>query len=267
MTALRGIQLQTGYDGPPIISGLDVSIPKGRITSIIGPNGCGKSTLLKALARLLPLQAGEVLMNGRSLAKLSSRQIAHEMAILPQSPLAPPNLTVKELVAYGRYPHQRGFGQLKKKDREKIGWALESTNLTDLAERRVDALSGGQRQRVWIAMALAQDTEMILLDEPTTYLDLVHQLEVLQLLQRLNVESARTIALVIHEINMAARFSDHIIAMKEGKIIAEGPPVQVITEDVLRRVFNIDAVITQEPHNGSPVCLTYDIAERCESVP
>jgi iron complex transport system ATP-binding protein len=261
MVALQGIQLQVGYDGPPVISGLDVSIPKGRITSVIGPNGCGKSTLLKALARLLPLQTGEVLMNGCRLSELSGRQIAHEMAILPQSPLAPPNLTVRELVAYGRYPHQGGFGKLRKKDKEKVDLALENISLVDLADRRVDALSGGQRQRVWIAMALAQDTDMILLDEPTTYLDLVHQLEVLQLLQRLNTESGRTIALVIHEINMAARFSHHIIAMKEGRIIAEGPPDQVVTEDVLRHVFNIDAVIALEPHNGSPVCLTYDIAQ------
>jgi iron complex transport system ATP-binding protein len=181
------------------------------------------------------------------------------MAILPQSPVAPAGLTVQELVAYGRYPHQRGFGRLNSEDKEKIAWALANTNLSEFAARPVDALSGGQRQRVWIAMALAQDTELILLDEPTTYLDLVHQLEVMQLLKKLNTDSRRTIVLVIHEINIAARFSDHIIAMKDGRIIAKGTAEEVIAHDVLEAVFNIDAVVTKEPLSGAPVCLTYSI--------
>jgi iron complex transport system ATP-binding protein len=261
MTAIQGVGIQSGYGGPPVLSDLHIKISKGRITSIIGPNGCGKSTLLKTLSRLLPLQEGRILVNGQDISTISSKKIACEMAILPQSPVAPAGLTVQELVAYGRYPHQKGFGRQSKEDKEKIAWALESTNLTGLAKRPVDALSGGQRQRVWIAMSLAQDTEMILLDEPTTYLDLVHQLEVMQLLKHLNTVSGRTIVLVIHEINIAARFSDHIIAMKNGRIIAKGTPEEVIARDTLKDVFSIDAIVATEPIDNAPVCLTYSNIE------
>lgn len=259
MARIEGKNLTVRYDGPDILNGLDIAIPENKITSIIGPNGCGKSTLLKALARLLPMQSGTVLLDGKDIGLLSGIQIARKMAILPQGAIAPPGLTVEELVAYGRYPHQKGFGHLTESDREKIAWSLRITNLSEFAQRDVDALSGGQRQRVWIAMALAQDTDLILLDEPTTYLDLVHQLEVLQLLQELNEQAGRTIALVIHELNMASRVSDHIIAMKSGQIVAQGPPESIMTPDTLREVFGIDAVIVPDPNHGKPVCVTYEI--------
>lgn len=261
MATLEGRKLTVGYDKEDILHEVEVSIPQGRVTAIIGPNGCGKSTMLKALARINPLRGGTVLLDGKDISILSSKQVAQKMAILPQSPVAPSGLTVEELVAYGRYPHQGGFGNLGNEDKAKIGWALELTKLTAFRERDVDALSGGQRQRVWIAMALAQDTELMLLDEPTTYLDLVHQLEVLQLLAKLNAETGRTIALVIHEINMAARFADHIIALRAGQIVACGTPKQIIQAEVLRAVFDIDAIVTEDPRTGRPVCLTYDVVQ------
>lgn len=259
MIRMEGKNITVGYDGVEIIKNLDVAIPEGKITAIIGPNGCGKSTLLKGMSRLLPLQTGSILLDGKSIEKMKGREIAHVLSILPQSPVAPADLTVEELVSYGRYPHQKGFGRLKSKDREKIQWALEITNLVSLKDRGLETLSGGQRQKVWIAMALAQDTEIILLDEPTTYLDLVHQLEVLQLLERLNRETDKTIVLVIHELNMAARFSHHMIAVKEGRIQAQGTPEQIMTPAVLAEVFHIDAVIVKDPTDHKPVCITYNI--------
>ena len=259
MAKITGEQLTIGYGGAHVVDKLDIALPEGRVTAIIGPNGCGKSTILKALARLIPVQGGAVLLDGKAIASLPGTEVARKMAILPQSPIAPPGLTVEELVAYGRYPHQRGFGRLDDLDREKIGWALEITGLSALSERDVDTLSGGQRQRVWIAMALSQDTELILLDEPTTYLDLVHQLEVLTLLKRLNVETGRTIVLVIHELNMAARFADHMIAIRDGAIVAQGTPDAIMTPEILGRVFEIDAVIAKDPRNERPVCVTFDV--------
>lgn len=259
MARIAAEKLTVGYGGNPIINGLDIAIPEGHITAIIGPNGCGKSTILKALSRLIPVQGGTVLLDGKAIAQLPGTEIARKMAILPQSPVSPPGLTVEELVAYGRYPHQRGFGRLNDKDKEKITWALTITGLSALRERDVDTLSGGQRQRVWIAMALAQDTELILLDEPTTYLDLVHQLEVLALLKRLNAETGRTIALVIHELNMAARFADHMIAVRDGAIVAQGEPDEIMTPEVLGRVFEIDALVAKDPRSGRPVCITFDV--------
>ena len=205
---------------------------------------------------------GTVLLDGEDIARLPSQKVARKMAILPQAPIAPPGLTVEELVAYGRYPHQRGFGRMNDEDKDKIAWALNITGLVELAQRDVDALSGGQRQRVWVAMALAQDTSLILLDEPTTYLDLVHQLEVLQLLQRLNAETGKTIVLVIHELNMASRISDHIVAMKSGSIVAQGQPSEIMTSEVLAQVFGIDAFVQPDPRTARPVCVTYDVMEK-----
>ena len=249
-----------GYEDRVIIEPMDVAIPKGKVTSIIGPNGCGKSTLLKALSRTMPVRAGAVYLNGQALAEMPTAEAARQMALLPQSPQAPGGLTVKELVSYGRYPHQKGFGRLTEHDREIISWALAITHLEEFADRALDALSGGQRQRAWIAMALAQDTDLILLDEPTTYLDMAHQLEVLELLQSLNRDQGKTIALVIHELNLAARFSDWMIAMKDGSIRAAGTAEQVMTPAMMREVFGLEALISPDPWTNKPSLISYRLA-------
>ncbi len=258
--ALRGEGISVGYEDRIIIEPMDVALPEGKVTSIIGPNGCGKSTLLKALSRTMPTRSGAVYLNGMAIASLPTAEIARQMALLPQSPSAPGGLTVKELVSYGRYPHQKGFGRLTDKDREIIAWALEITHLTAFADRAIDALSGGQRQRTWIAMALAQDTDLILLDEPTTYLDMAHQLEVLELLQSLNRDQGKTIALVIHELNLAARFSDWMIAMKDGSIRAAGTAEQVMTPPMMKEVFGLEALIEPDPWTGKPSLVSYRLA-------
>lgn len=255
--ALRGEGISVGYEDRIIIEPMDVALPEGKVTSIIGPNGCGKSTLLKALSRTMPTRSGAVYLNGAAIAQLPTAEIARQMALLPQSPSAPGGLTVKELVSYGRYPHQKGFGRLTDKDREIIAWALDITHLTAFADRAIDALSGGQRQRAWIAMALAQDTDLILLDEPTTYLDMAHQLEVLELLQSLNRDQGKTIALVIHELNLAARFSDWMIAMKDGSICAAGTAEQVMTPPMMKEVFGLEALIEPDPWTGKPSLVSY----------
>ena len=256
-TILKGENLSVSYDKTLVIPPMSVEIPRGEITSVIGPNGCGKSTLLKALARILPCKEGGVYLDGQAIARMPAREVARKMSILPQSPQAPQGLAVEELVAYGRYPHQKGLGRLTEKDREKIHWALEITHMGKLAKRDLEALSGGQRQRAWIAMALAQDTPLILLDEPTTYLDMAHQLEVLELLKKLNEEQGKTIALVIHDLNLAARFSHKMIAMKEGKIFCQGTAEQVMSLEVLRLVFSLEACIEKDPWSGRPVCVSY----------
>lgn len=266
MKALETLNLSISYGDADIVRDLNVSIPKGKITAIIGPNGCGKSTILKTMARIMKAKQGAVLLNGKDIITQSTKEIAKNMAILPQTPEAPSGLTVSELVAYGRFPHQSGFGKLTKKDRQIIEWALKMTGVLPFKDRPIDALSGGQRQRVWIAMALAQETDLLLLDEPTTYLDLAHQLEVLSLLQTLNREENRTIAMVLHDLNHAARFADHLIAVRAGKVICEGSPLEVMTKDVLKQVFHIDAEIVVDPRNGTPVCLTYDLMKDSASV-
>lgn len=263
-TALQGIELAAGYPERTIIEGMNASIPKGKITTIIGPNGCGKSTLLKTLARILPAKQGTVLLNGKKIASMDTRQIARDMAMLPQGPQTPAGLSVEELVSYGRYPHQKGFGRLSTRDREIVDRALRMTNLEDLRERSVDTLSGGQRQRAWIAMALAQDTPVILLDEPTTYLDMKHQLEIMELLERLNREEQKTIALVIHDLNLAARFSDKMIAMRDGKILYEGTPWQIMKENVMEEVFGLKACIMEDPWTGKPAMVSYNIWKKDE---
>lgn len=251
--------LDIAYDEALIVKALDMSIPHGEITSIIGPNGCGKSTVLKAVGRILKPQKGLVYLSGEDIKKLATKDIAKKMAILPQTPTAPSGLTVSELVAYGRFPHQRGFGKLTPEDKKIVQWALSVTKLAQFENREVDTLSGGQRQRVWIAMALAQQTDLILLDEPTTYLDLAHQLEVLELLYDLNRNQKVTIVMVLHDLNLAARFSDYMIAIRSGKIIKHGSAQEVMTQAVLNDVFSIDAQIVQEPRTGRPICLTYDL--------
>lgn len=258
--ALRGEAVSVGYGDRVIIEPMDVAVPAGEITSIIGPNGCGKSTLLKALSRTMPLRGGAVYLDGRAIAEMPTAEVARKMALLPQSPQAPAGLTVSELVALGRYPHQKGFGRLTDDDKRIIDWALSITHLGDFAARPIDALSGGQRQRAWIAMALAQDTGLILLDEPTTYLDMAHQLEVLELLQTLNRDQGKTIALVIHELNLAARFSDWMIALKAGAIRGAGTPAEVMTPALLREVFGLDALIEPDPWTARPSLVSYRLA-------
>lgn len=259
MESIKTHHLDIAYEETVIVKNLDLKIPSGKITSIIGPNGCGKSTVLKALGRILKPKSGTILLKGQDIHQLKTKEIAKKMAILPQTPTAPSGLAVQDLIAYGRFPHQSGFGKLNQKDIEMIDWALSVTRLTDLKLREVDTLSGGQRQRVWIAMALAQETDLILLDEPTTYLDLAHQLEILELLKDLNENQGCTIAMVLHDLNLAARFSDYMIAVREGGIVKEGIPDQVMTAAVLKKVFSIDAEIVRDPRLGHPVCITYDI--------
>ncbi len=259
MGRLQGDHITVSYDDHDIIKDLTVDISDHKITSIIGPNGCGKSTLLKALARIIEVKHGRVLLDGKNIHHSSTKEVAKTIAILPQSPSVADGLTVGELVSYGRFPYQKGFGRLTKEDKQMIDWALQSTGTYEFKHRPVNGLSGGQRQRVWIAMALAQETEIIFLDEPTTYLDISHQLEILELVQSLNRERGTTIIMVLHDINQAVRFSDHIIAMKQGKIVTQGATVDVLTNDVLEEVFNIDAELSVDPRTGKPMLVTYDL--------
>ncbi|MBO2536345.1 ABC transporter ATP-binding protein [Rummeliibacillus suwonensis] len=259
MVRLHTDDLSVGYGEKLILQNLNIEIPDQKITTIIGSNGCGKSTLLKTMTRIISQQSGTTVLDGADIAKQKTKDLARKMAILPQTPESINGLTVGELVSYGRFPYQKGLGKLTKKDYEVIDWALEVTGTTDYKYRPVDALSGGQRQRVWIAMALAQETEIIFLDEPTTYLDMAHQLEVLTLLQKLNREQHRTIIMVLHDLNQAARFADYLIALKDGQIIKAGNCEDVIRPDVLKTVFNIDAYIDKDPRTHKPMCMTYDL--------
>jgi iron complex transport system ATP-binding protein len=259
MVRLYTEHLSVAYGERTIVKNLSVHIPDKKITTIIGSNGCGKSTLLKAITRIITQQAGSVVLDGEDIAKQHTKELARKMAILPQSPESVGGLTVGELVSYGRFPYQKGFGRLTKRDYEVIDWALEATGTIEFKYRPVDALSGGQRQRVWIAMALAQETEIIFLDEPTTYLDMAHQLEVLELLQELNANEGRTIVMVLHDLNQAARFADHLIALKAGEIVKAGTCEEVIQRDVLRAVFQIDAEIGRDPRTNKPMCITYNL--------
>lgn len=266
MNSIATEHLAVAYDEALIVDDLDMQIPEEKITVIIGPNGCGKSTVLKAVGRILKPKGGVVYLNGDDIRQLTTKEVAQKMAILPQSPQAPAGLTVGELVAYGRFPHQRGFGKLKPEDKQIIHWALEVTKLTELETTAVDNLSGGQRQRVWIAMALAQQTDLILLDEPTTYLDLAYQLEVLELLYRLNREQKCTIVMVLHDLNLAARFADYMIAIRGGEIVKHGTPEEVMVPDVLKEAFHIDAEIIKEPRTGRPTCVSYNLISDANSL-
>lgn len=259
MVRLYTDHLKIGYGEQLIVKNLSVEIPDKKITTIIGSNGCGKSTLLKAITRIIPHQSGGIVLDGVNISKESTKVLAQKMAILPQTPESASGLTVGELVSYGRFPYQKGFGRLSKKDYQVIDWALEVTGTLDYKFRPVDSLSGGQRQRVWIAMSLAQETEIIFLDEPTTYLDMAHQLEVLELLQKLNVEQERTIVMVLHDLNQAARFADYIIALKDGEIVKAGNCDEVMTREVLEDVFHIDAEIGHDPRTGKPMCMSYNL--------
>jgi iron complex transport system ATP-binding protein len=250
---LRAEGLRLAYDERVVAHDLSVAIPPERISVIVGPNACGKSTLLRALARLLQPKAGTVYLDGRAITKLPTREVATRLGILPQSPVAPEGLTVADLVARGRNPHQHWFQQWSAEDEAAVAGALDATGTTDLATRPVDELSGGQRQRAWIAMALAQATPIMLLDEPTTFLDLAHQVEVLDLLARLNRDERRTIVLVLHDLNQACRYADHLVAMVGGAIAAEGRPSEVVTEELVERVFGLAVRIVPDPVAGTPL--------------
>lgn len=252
-------QLKVGYDGNIIVPSFNAEIKKGKITSIIGANGCGKSTVLKAIGRIIAPEGGAVIVNGMDMKTLKNKEIAKQLAILPQTPTAPGTLTCRELVGYGRFPYQKGFGKLSGEDRKVVDWALEVTGMGEFCDREIASLSGGQRQRVWIAMALAQQTDIILLDEPTTYLDLAHQLEVLELLKKLNGGQHTTIVMVLHDLNLASRYSDELLAMKNGRIEAYGSPQEVMTNAMLRHCFGIDGDIVPDSRSGKPMCLSYDL--------
>lgn len=264
MNSIVTRRLKVGYDGVIIVPGFDVELRKGKITSIIGANGCGKSTVLKAIGRILPAEGGTVIVNDVDIKTMKSRDVAKWLAILPQTPTAPGTLTCEELVAYGRYPYQKGMGRLTKEDRDVVSWALEATGMLEFRQREIACLSGGQRQRVWVAMALAQQTNIVLLDEPTTYLDLSHQLEVLEILKHLNREQGTTIVMVLHDLNLASRYSDYLLAMKDGQIARYGIPEEVMTRDVLAECFFIDGDVVTDRRSGKPVCLSYDLLEAKE---
>lgn len=254
---LSAQSLSLGYGDQLIINELNLEIPKSEITVFIGGNGCGKSTLLRSLARLLKPKTGAVLLEGKEIAKISTRQVAKKMAILPQAPTSPEGLTVHQLVKQGRYPHQSWLKQWSKKDEEEVEKALAITRLLDMKDRPVDELSGGQRQRVWIAMTLAQDTDILLLDEPTTYLDMTHQIEILDLLFELNEREKRTIVMVLHDLNLACRYAHHLVAIKDGTVYAQGKPEEVISCDMVRHVFDMECQVTEDPLFGTPFCVPY----------
>jgi len=257
MGSIETQKLTLSYGESMIIEELDLKIPKGEITIFIGGNGCGKSTLLRSIARLLKPKTGAVLLEGEAIAKMPTKDVAKRMAILPQSPVAPEGLTVLQLVKQGRYPYQTWLKQWTEEDEEKVNNALRATKIEELKDRPVDSLSGGQRQRAWIAMTLAQDTEIILLDEPTTYLDMSHQIEILDLLFELNEKEQRTIVMVLHDLNLACRYAHNIVAIKDKKVYAQGKPEYVMNCGLVKNVFNMDCQVTTDPLFGTPLCIPY----------
>jgi iron complex transport system ATP-binding protein len=259
MAQLSAGSLTLQYEQRRVVEGLSTQIPEGKVTMIVGANACGKSTLLRGLSRLLKPSAGVVTLDGKDIHSRPARELARTLGLLPQHPLAPDGITVRELVGRGRYPHQGFFRSWRTGDSSEhdlaVQRALETTSTLELAERNVDELSGGQRQRVWIAMALAQETEVLLLDEPTTYLDLAHQVDVLDLVTDLNHSRGTTVAIVLHDLNLAARYADHVIAMKDGAIVAEGSARAVVTEDLVREVFGLESRVVPDPLSGTPLVL------------
>ncbi|MCR8631938.1 ABC transporter ATP-binding protein [Paenibacillus radicis (ex Xue et al. 2023)] len=257
MHTLEAKSLCLSYGATSIFKDLNVLIPKGKITVLIGSNGCGKSTLLRSLARLMNPQKGSIVLDGQELAKLPTKEIAKRLSILPQGPTAPEGLTVLQLVKQGRYPYQSWLQQWSEEDERMVRLSLKATGMEEFTERTVDALSGGQRQRAWIAMTLAQGTETILLDEPTTYLDVTHQIEVLDLLYELNEKEQRSIVMVLHDINLACRYAHHMVAVKEGRIWAEGAPEEIVNADMIRAVFDMESQVLPDPFYGTPMCIPF----------
>lgn len=266
MPSIQAKNLTLSYGQKPIFSNLDLLVPPGKITVFIGSNGCGKSTLLRSLARLLKPQEGSILLDGSEISKLSSKEVARRLAILPQGPIAPEGLTVHQLVKQGRYPYQSWLQQWSHEDEKMVKKALEVTHMNELSARSVDSLSGGQRQRAWIAMTLAQNTPTILLDEPTTYLDMTHQIEILDLLFDLNEQENRTIVMVLHDINLACRYAHHIVAVKEGRIYAQGEPETIMNERLIRDVFDMECQVTADPIFGTPLCIPYGKGRKVAAV-
>lgn len=256
--------LSLGYKDTLVIKELNLTIPKEKITVFIGSNGCGKSTLLRAIARLLKPKEGSVLLNGKEIATLPSKEIAKKLAILPQSPVSPEGLTVYQLVKQGRYPHQSWIKQWTEADEQLVDRALALTKLKDLQDRSIDELSGGQRQRAWIAMTLAQDTDVILLDEPTTYLDIAHQIEILDLLFDLNEKEKRTIIMVSHDLNLACRYAHNLVAIKNGEIYAQGAPEHIVKSDMVQHVYDMQCTISTDPLYGTPLCIPYSKGRKVE---
>lgn len=242
-----------GYGDRTIVDSLDLSLPPGKVTAIVGANACGKSTLLKAMARLLSPTTGQVLLDGKAIHRMPTKQVARALGLLPQSPVAPDGIAVSDLVSRGRRPHQGALSRWTRTDDDAVARALDATDTAHLADRHVDQLSGGQRQRVWIAMALAQETDVLLLDEPTTFLDISHQIDVLDLLTDLNRERGTTVAMVLHDLNLAARYADHLVAMAEGRIVAAGDPAEVLTEETVEEVFGLRSRVVADPLTGRPM--------------
>lgn len=261
MPIMHTENLELGFDGKGVLENLSITVEKGKILSILGPNGSGKSTLLKALSRNLKPDQGTVYLDGKNIADLKAKIIARQMAVLPQSPQAPKDLTVRDLVEYGRYPHQSWWQGKSADDDECVDWALTETGLRGMAGRIVSTLSGGERQRVWIAMALAQKPEILLLDEPTTYLDICHQLEIMELLTDFNRGHNITVAMVLHDINQAARYSDCVAVLQQGKIFAMGRPEDVITTHTLRQVFGVESTVNMD-NTGKPVVVITGLTKK-----
>ncbi|WP_231592450.1 ABC transporter ATP-binding protein [Pelagovum pacificum] len=245
----------TGYGGKTVVEGLSLEIPDASLTILVGPNGCGKSTLLKAMARVLPLGGGRITLDGKAVHATPTRDVARKLALLPQGPVAPEGLTVRELVAQGRFPHQSLLRQWSREDARALDSAMAAADVADFADRPVSDLSGGQRQRCWIAMVLAQETDIILLDEPTTFLDLKVQVDLLSLLRRIAHEEGRTLVVVLHELNVAAAFADLLVMMKDGRLVAGGSVGETFTSDRLEEVFGLDASVLTDPSSGRPVCV------------
>lgn len=250
---LSAQNLSAGYDGKTIVSDVNITIPQNKISVILGANGCGKSTLLKTFAKLLKPEQGSILLDGKSIFSMPSKQMAQTLGLLPQSPVVPEGIKVTDLVARGRFPYRKLLGGLQKEDFAAVEEALEMMGITELADRCVDELSGGQRQRVWIALALAQQTDILLLDEPTTYLDIAYQVEILDLLMELNKKRGTTILMVLHDINLSARYADHIFAMSKGKLIAQGSPSEVISRELMKQIYGLDCQIIEDPVSGTPL--------------
>ncbi len=252
---LRAEALVSGYGAVRIVDGIDLEIPPGGISVIVGANASGKSTLLKTLARIIPASSGSVALDGERIDRIPTKELARTLGLLPQQPIAPEGIIVADLVGRGRHPHQRLFRSWTADDDRAVTEALTATGVLDLADRALDELSGGQRQRVWIAMALAQETDVLLLDEPTTFLDVSHQIEVLDLLTDLNRRRSTTIVMVLHDINLAARYADHLFALRKGRLVASGPPGEVVTGELVREVFDLDALVIADSVSGSPIVL------------
>lgn len=254
---LESVDLSLGYDKKNIIESLDLVIEENQITVLVGGNGCGKSTLLKSFARLLKPSSGRILLNGSDIHRQSGKEVARKLAILPQGPVAPEGLTVEQLVRQGRYPHQNWLQSWTEDDQRLVHQALQDTNMSEFSERAIDTLSGGQRQRAWIAMALAQDTNILLLDEPTTYLDLTYQIEILDLLFELNQSQQTTILMVLHDLNLAARYAHKMIAIKDGAVFCQGAPETILDPEMVKAVFDMECHISEDPLFGTPMCIPY----------